>query len=134
MDAFGAYAASSIHNPDGGIILLNVEGTFAAAIHHDLNFKNLLVETLTHEIAHAVEDSLGLEFDEDRVERIVNSYREKAEAAGLWEKEEIQNAAHLPTPEDIKRWYSLLVGQGESAMYDNMIGFDRAKEKSMPQN
>ncbi len=134
MDAFGAYAASSIHNADGGIILLNVEGTFEAAIHHDLNVKNLMAETLTHEIAHAVEDSLGLEFNEDRVERIVNSYREKAEASGKWGEEEIKNAVHLPTPEDIKRWYSILVSQGESAMYDDMIGFDRDKEKSMPQD
>lgn len=125
MDAFGAYGAKSIHSPEGGIILLNVDATFNAAAEYNLDAKNLMIETLAHEFAHALEEALGLEFDEERVESIVNSYRAKAIESGRWKDEEIEGGTQLPTPEDVKRWYELLVGKGEVAMYDNMLGVDR---------
>lgn len=123
MDAFGAYGAKSIHSPEGGIILLNVDATFNTAAKYNLDAKNLMIETLAHEFAHALEDALGLEFDEERVESIVNNYRTKAIESGRWKDEDVES--NVPTPEDITRWYQLLTDKGEIAMYDDMLGVDR---------
>ena len=37
----------------------------------------MFVETIMHEVGHALEEFYDLEFDEDRIERIVESYRAK---------------------------------------------------------
>lgn len=78
IDAFGAYASPSIKKNDFGIVLFNLEANLITSIEEkDISFKEMFVETIMHEIGHALEEFYDLEFDEDRIERITESYREK---------------------------------------------------------
>lgn len=76
IDAFGVYASTSVKEGKA-IVLLNVEANLACAIENDISFKEMMVETLMHEVGHALEEWFDLEFDEDRINRITGSYREK---------------------------------------------------------
>ncbi len=75
MDAFGAYVLDSIGQPENGLILLNIEGSFGACIDNDLSVKELLIEVLMHEVGHALEEWFECEFNEDRIEKIIESYK-----------------------------------------------------------
>lgn len=77
MDAFGAYACTSIDSEDGGLVLLNVEGSIETCIEHDIEPKQIIIETLMHEFGHALEEWYECDFDEDRMDRIIDSYRRK---------------------------------------------------------
>lgn len=77
VDGFGAYASKSITN-GLGIVLFNLEANLGASIDHkDISFKEMFVETIMHEVGHALEEFYNLEFDEERIERITDSYRDK---------------------------------------------------------
>lgn len=77
VDGFGAYASKSIIN-GLGIVLFNLEANLGASIDHkDISFKEMFVETIMHEVGHALEEFYNLEFDEERIERITDSYRDK---------------------------------------------------------
>lgn len=77
LDAFGAYASKSIKN-GLGIVLFNLEANLETSLEHkDISFKEMFVETIMHEVGHALEEFYDLEFNEDRIERITESYREK---------------------------------------------------------
>jgi tRNA 2-selenouridine synthase SelU len=78
IDAFGAYASPSIKKNDFGIILFNLEANLITSLEHkDVSFKEMFVETIMHEVGHALEEFYDLEFDEERIERITESYRTK---------------------------------------------------------
>ena len=78
IEAFGAYASSSIKNNAFGVVLFNLEANLATSIEEkDISFKEMFVETIMHEVGHALEEFYDLEFDEDRIDRITDSYREK---------------------------------------------------------
>jgi tRNA 2-selenouridine synthase SelU len=78
MDAFGAYASPSIKKHDFGVVLFNLEANLSASIEHEeISFKEMFVETIMHEVGHALEEFYDLEFNEDRIERIIESYRKK---------------------------------------------------------
>ncbi len=79
IDAFGAYASTSVKEGKA-IVLLNVEANLGCSIENDISFKEMMVETLMHEVGHALEEWFDLEFDEDRIDRITESYREKYSA------------------------------------------------------
>ena len=76
-EAFGAYVDKSIFDKDGAIILLNVEGTVGACLemNRDPDVIEVIIETLMHEFGHALEDLFKLEFNEDRIEGIVEGFR-----------------------------------------------------------
>lgn len=77
LDAFGAYASKSIKK-GLGIVLFNLEANLETTLEYkDISFKEMFVETLMHEVGHALEEFYDLEFDEERIERITESYREK---------------------------------------------------------
>jgi hypothetical protein len=79
IEAFGAYYESSIKDKEGGLVLLNVEACLAAGkVEEDLSVKEMILETLMHEVGHALEEWYDLNFDEDRIEKIIDSYRIKA--------------------------------------------------------
>lgn len=78
IEAFGAYLSPSIKRSDG-IVLLNIEALVELSIEYDVDLKELIVETLMHEIGHALEEWYDLSFDEDRIDRIINSFRDKLE-------------------------------------------------------
>ena len=77
MDGFGAYASTSIKRKDGAIVLLNVDANLVTGLEHNISFKEMVVETLMHEVGHALEEWFDLDFDEERIDRITESYREK---------------------------------------------------------
>jgi len=78
IDAFGAYASPSIKKNDFGVVLFNMEANLITSLEHkEISFKEMFVETIMHEVGHALEEFYDLEFDEDRIERIVESYRTK---------------------------------------------------------
>ena len=76
IDAFGAYASKSVKEGKA-IVLLNVEANLSTSIEHKIPLKEMFVETLMHEVGHALEEWFDLEFDEDRIDRITESYRAK---------------------------------------------------------
>lgn len=78
IDAFGAYAQSSVNSEEGALVLLNVESClYAGKTEEDVTVKEVLIETLMHEIGHALEEWYNLEFSEDRIETIIKSYIER---------------------------------------------------------
>lgn len=78
IDGFGAYASTSIKKNDFGIVLFNLEANLITSLEHkDITFKEMFVETIMHEVGHALEEFYDMEFNEDRIERITESYREK---------------------------------------------------------
>jgi hypothetical protein len=80
IDAFGAYVSPSIKKNDFGVVLFNLEACLITSIEEkDISFKEMFIETIMHEIGHALEEFYDLEFDEDRIERIAESYRYSTE-------------------------------------------------------
>ena len=76
IDAFGAYASTSVKEGEA-IVLLNVEANLGTSLEHEIPLKEMMVETLMHEVGHALEEWFDLEFDEERIDRITQSYRDK---------------------------------------------------------
>jgi len=85
MHAFGAYVSGSAKEGKA-IILIDGEMVFgegellADGEPYDpsnATRKTILIETLMHEFGHALEELLDTEFDEDFIEKCVESYREK---------------------------------------------------------
>jgi len=77
LNAFGAYASKSIKN-GLGIVLFNLEANLETTLEHkDISFKEMFVETIMHEVGHALEEFYDLNFSEERIDKIIDSYREK---------------------------------------------------------
>ncbi len=78
-EGFAAYLTPSLTRDGVAQILLNIEATFGACVEYpkDLNAKEVLIENIMHEVGHSLEEYFKLEFDEERIERIVESYRMK---------------------------------------------------------
>ncbi len=78
IDAFGAYASPSIKKNDFGVVLFNMEANLTTSLEHqEISFKEMFVETIMHEVGHALEEFYDLEFNEERIEKIIESYRAK---------------------------------------------------------
>jgi len=77
IDAFGAYASPSIKKNDFGIVLFNVEANLITSLEEDITFKEMFIETIMHEVGHALEEFYDLEFNEERIDNIIDSYRNK---------------------------------------------------------
>lgn len=71
LAGFGAYAKGK------NIILFNVVAHLIASIEEEIPIKEIMLETLMHEFGHCMEEKLGLEFSEDRIHKIIESYQEK---------------------------------------------------------
>lgn len=80
IDGFGAYVSPSIKKNEFGVVLFNLEANIAASLEHkDILFKEMFIETIMHEVGHALEEFYDLEFNEERIESIIESYRFKYE-------------------------------------------------------
>lgn len=73
-EAFAAYLSPSIKQEEHGIVVLDIEGMIVTCINEDVSFKEMLVETIGHEVLHALEEWFDLEFSEERVDKILNTY------------------------------------------------------------
>jgi len=74
---FAAYLHPSLTRDGEAQVLLNIEATFHACVDHDINPKEFLIENIMHEVGHAMEEYLDLEFNEDRIEEIIAKYRKR---------------------------------------------------------
>lgn len=91
MEGVGAYLSPSIKEETGGRIMLNVECLFNDMIDEDGNAVQLepsdipdaIIETLMHEFGHALEEYFGKEFNEERIEGIVDKWRNERETNSL---------------------------------------------------
>lgn len=89
LPAFGAFMPESLarHGKKTiqlgdaqALVLLNVEAAFTATDDGE-RAKRVLIETLMHEFGHVLEQTMGLEFDEDWIERVCGEFRIKAESS-----------------------------------------------------
>jgi hypothetical protein len=89
IEAFGAYCSPSIKEEKQGLVLLNVFASFCAAIEEGESPARIIIETIMHEVGHALEEYFGREFNEDMIEEIVEQYKGKYKF-------------NTPTPEEIQ--------------------------------
>ena len=77
INGFACYHARDKN--DTKTVLMNVEATFIAGITENMDIKRIMVENLMHEFGHALEEFYKLEFNEDFIEKAVQSYYDMAE-------------------------------------------------------
>jgi hypothetical protein len=76
--AFGAHWIPEDPEEDENLIALNLGACLLCSVSEsDVDFKELVVETLMHEFGHVVEKWVGLEANEERIEALVAAYRQK---------------------------------------------------------
>jgi len=78
LPAFAAWCDESL-KADDGTILLDVEACLGELVDDDgktvpMNRARVMVGTLMHEFGHALEEALGLKYDEDFVEDVTSKY------------------------------------------------------------
>lgn len=79
FEGFGAYLAGSV-NDGPALVVLNIGGIAALVQAGDIEKADvpyLIAETVMHEVVHALEEWAGVEFNEERVEKLVEMYRER---------------------------------------------------------
>lgn len=81
MPAFGAYFAGSVKTGTARI-LLNIDALLWSMVDEGErgDFRRAVIDTLTHEFVHALEDHFGLLFDEELVERSIGRVRQERAA------------------------------------------------------
>lgn len=77
IDGFATYASPSIKKNEFGVVVFNLEASLGICLEENISFKEMFVETIMHEIGHALEEFYDLEFNEERIEKITDSYRQK---------------------------------------------------------
>lgn len=75
---FGAWCDGSLKAEDG-TILLDIEACLDDLVQEDgtpvpMNRARVIAETLMHEFGHALEDALGLKYDEDYIEDTTSKF------------------------------------------------------------
>ena len=74
-EGFAAFCAGS--SKDKPMIVLNIGATLMACIENNIEPKEILIENLMHEFGHFLEELMDKEFDEELIEKIIQSYRDK---------------------------------------------------------
>ena len=74
-EGFAAFCAGS--SKDKPMIVLNIGATLMACIENNIEPKEILIENLMHEFGHFIEELMDKEFDEELIEKIIQSYRDK---------------------------------------------------------
>ena len=77
IDGFAAYASPSIKKNEFGVVVFNLEASLGICLEENISFKEMFVETIMHEVGHALEEFYDLEFNEEHIEKITDSYRQK---------------------------------------------------------
>jgi hypothetical protein len=76
-EGFATYLSPSLKKDGEAKALLNIEATFDASVNNKLNVKEFLIENIMHEVGHSLEEYFNLEFDEGRIEKILEKYQKK---------------------------------------------------------
>ncbi len=84
MQGFAAYQVSPARSKKR-VVLLNVYATLLSALEEQLNPKQLILEHLMHEFGHILQEWLDTEFNEEELEKIIQSYCEKYHEKGYIE-------------------------------------------------
>lgn len=72
---FGCYFAGSARRGEAVIVVDCDALAFSVAEHSDEPFRRTFIETLGHEFMHAIEDLMGVAFDEELIETAIAKYR-----------------------------------------------------------
>lgn len=75
IEGFAAYCAQDKNETK--TILMNVYATFAASVENDIDAKEFIIQNLMHEFGHALEEYYNKNFDEDFIEKAVQTYFDK---------------------------------------------------------
>lgn len=73
---FGAYVVGSMR-AGRPIVYLNLSAALLVQLLEGVPAREMIVETLMHEVGHALEEWAGLEYSDARLERIIDAYRER---------------------------------------------------------
>lgn len=107
IPAFGAWCAGSLKDGNPAV-LLNVEACLSPCVTEDgeevkssvEEKKWLMITTLLHEFGHALQEFFGMEFEEDRLERIVEEYEhQNGPVAQLVEAADLNSRVSGSTPD-----------------------------------
>ena len=72
-DGFAAWCAESSNNKP--MIVLNLGASLMASIESNTEPKELIIENLMHEFGHFLEELFKKDFDEEFIEKVIESYR-----------------------------------------------------------
>lgn len=75
IEGFAAYCAQDKNETK--TILMNVYATFTASVENDIDAKEFIIQNLMHEFGHALEEYYNKNFDEDFIEKAVQTYFDK---------------------------------------------------------
>lgn len=75
-EGFAAFVAGREEHEDP-TILFNVSATLNCSIENNINFKEFLIWSMMHEFGHCLEEAFEKDFDEQFIERVVESYRSR---------------------------------------------------------
>jgi len=75
IEGFAAYCAQD--DKDTKTILMNVYATLAASVDNQIDAKEFIIQNLMHEFGHALEEYYEKEFDENFIEKAVQTYFDK---------------------------------------------------------
>ena len=75
VEGFAAYCAQD--DNETKTILMNVYATFAASVENNIDAKEFIIQNLMHEFGHALEEYYNKNFDEDFIEKAVQTYFDK---------------------------------------------------------
>lgn len=73
---FGGYVVGSMR--DGRpLVYLNLSAALLVQLLEGVSAREVIVETLMHEVGHALEEWADLEYSDERLERMIDAYRER---------------------------------------------------------
>lgn len=104
LEGFAAYLTPSLTQNGEGVVLMNIEATFhSAVLPEEESPIDIMIESIMHEVGHALQEFFGKEFSEEQVESVVEKYRER------YLPDRSEKAAPLPeaTSEALSRIHSL---------------------------
>lgn len=77
---FAAFGEGSVEHQGHAHVVLNLGALMSTVANKDVepaDIPYMVAETIMHEVVHALEEWAGVEFSEERVEALVQAYREK---------------------------------------------------------
>ena len=67
------------------VIVINLEAIESGSIEYDVNIGTAIETTIIHELAHAIQDWMNIEMDEEEAEEFARHYNDFREIYNFWE-------------------------------------------------